>query len=110
MSSEPIFLMNTPILQNADMSASQTSAVVDMAEVIGYAAHSIWTGTPVGDVVLEVSNDGINFVPIDTQATAGIAGQHVVNIERMHIRYARCRYERTSGTGSITIYLSAKDL
>jgi hypothetical protein len=100
--------MNEKVLNGILMTSSQTSAVKDLGEAIGFAAHFIWSGTPTGSVLCEGSNDGVNFVVVNTQSTGGAAGQHLVNVERMHYKYVRLSYEFTSGTGTLTSHLSAK--
>lgn len=106
--SDPVFILNKKILDNVAMTADRASEVVDMCNVSGFAMHAIWTGAPEGDVVVSGSNDGINFVPVNTQATAGAAGQHLLNVERQHYRYLRVNFVFTSGSGSLTVYLSGK--
>lgn len=108
MADLPLFVINKKILNAVSMAANTTSEVVDIAEVTGYCVHAIWTGAPVGNIDVCGSNDGINFVSINTQAAGGAAGQLLLNVERQHYRYMWVEYAFTSGTGSLTCYLSAK--
>lgn len=104
----PIFAMNHKIINSQAMTADILSPVIDISEVIGFAVHSIWTGTPAGNIIIQGSNDGINFFPIDTQAAGGAAGNDLVNVERAHYRYVQVFYDFTSSTGSLSTYLSGK--
>lgn len=106
--SEPIFSINKQILNAQSMSTDITSDTVDIAELVGYCVHAIWTGAPTGRVRAEASNDNINFVEVSSEDTAGAAGQYLVNYENQHYRYVRVRYSRTSGTGNLTVYVSGK--
>jgi hypothetical protein len=108
MSDLPLFVINKKILNAVPMTANITSEIVDVAEVSGFAVHAIWTGAPVGNIDVCGSNDGVNFVSINTQATAGTSGQLLLNEEMQHYRYMWVEYAFTSGTGSLTCYVSAK--
>lgn len=104
----PIFSLNKKLFDNETMDEDLTSEVVDIGELIGFAVHSIWSGTPAGNIIIQGSNDGENFYSIDTQAAGGAASQDLVNIERAHYRYVRVFYDFTSSTGQLTAYLSGK--
>jgi len=104
----PIFVLNRQLFTNQSLSSTVSSDIVDLAETLGYAIHAIWTGAPVGDISVQGGNDGINFVEIDSVATGGVSGQHLLNVEKHHYRYVRIQYISTSGTGSLTLYISGK--
>ena len=107
--SEPIFVLNVPELVNMDMSTNITSPVMDLGEVGGFAVHSIFTGSPVGSLQVEASNtqNASDFIPMDTYAVTA-AGKRLINVEKTHYKYIRITYTFTSGTGSLTSYVSAK--
>lgn len=104
----PIFVLNTLILDNVSMDANRSSAVIDLAETMGYAVHSVWTGTPDGFISTQGSNDGVNFVEVDSVATGGAAGQHLLNVEKHHYRYVRVQFIFTSGPGVLNTRISGK--
>lgn len=112
--SEPIILQNEHVFNAQSMGTNLTSAVQDLTEAFGYACHFIWTGSPVGDLITEGSNDpsvltgSDNFCTIDSQAAGGIAGQHLLNVEFNRYKFVRVRYVRTSGTGTLDAFISAK--
>jgi hypothetical protein len=105
----PIFLMNSPVLNGADISLSP-SAIVDISTVSGYCVHAIWPSgsSPTGNLVISASNDGINFVSLDTTALGGTAGQRLYNVEGAHYRFVEVSVAYTSGSGTITAYVSGK--
>lgn len=104
----PIFQLNKKIFDQSSMSTSLTSEVLDIAELVGYCIHAIWTGTPNGQIRVQGSNDGTNFVNISTQNTGGSSGQYLLNVEHAHYRYLRLFYNRTGSTGALDCYVSGK--
>ena len=106
--SEPIFSYNKNVLEDASMAADATSESVDVAEAIVFAVHGIWTGDPVGSFIVEAGNDDQNFVTIDISSTGGADNQRLLNVDRAGYRYVRVRYERTSGSGTLNVYVSYK--
>lgn len=105
---DPLFVINQKVFNAQSMTSTATSETLDIAETIGFCVHAIWTGTPVGNLTYEGSNDSINFVVLTTQAAGGAAGQWLSNAEHQHFRYLRVKYTATSSTGSLTCYVSAK--
>lgn len=108
MSELPIFTFNKHEIEDGDMSGNLSSSIIDISEVTGYCVHAIWSGAPVGNLLIEGSNDSSNFVAVNTQATGGASGQHLLNVEKIHYRYLRVRFSFTSGTGTLNCYISAK--
>lgn len=104
----PIFVVNKQLFNAEVMGSNLTSEVIDISELTGFAIHSIWTGSPVGNLLVQGSNDGTNFYTIDTHAAGGALGQHIYNAAGQHYRYVRLAYTYTSGTGALTSYISGK--
>ncbi len=105
--SSPIFSFNKTAINAVSMGSDITSDVVDISEVSGFAAHCIFTGSPVGNIIVEGGNDGTNFSQVGSSTTASL-DQYLLNAENQHYRYVRVRYVRTSGTGTLTVYISGK--
>lgn len=101
-------MINVKAFDAVDMTANRVSSVIDISELVGFAAHEIYTGSPTGTLVVEGSNDGTNFVTVDTNSLTGSAGQKLVEKDRAHWRYIRVSYTFSSGTGSLTVYVSGK--
>lgn len=104
----PILIINERVIDTTSMGATIIGTSKDLGESNGFAAHFIWSGSPVGSVQVEASNDGTNFIAVNTQATGGSSGQHLYNQELCRWKYVRLSYSRTSGTGTLDAYLSAK--
>lgn len=98
---------NKKVLDAVSMASNQTSDTFELNDASGYCVHSIFTGAPVGSLIVEASNDGTNFVAEDTHAVSA-AGQRLYNKDGAYYKYVRVRYSFTSGTGSLTSYVSSK--
>ena len=103
-----LLLLNQHLIDNQSMASDITSEVIDLSSVSGFAVHSIWTGVPVGNIIIQGSNNSENFVDLATVAAGGAAGQNMFNYEHVHFRYIRVFYDSTSGTGNLDVYVSAK--
>lgn len=105
-----IFSINKQIFTDGDMSGNLQSAILDVSEVTGYAIHATWTGDPDGSLIISGSDtENIDdFVPVDTQATAGEAGAHLLNVEKCHYKYVLVQYEASAGSGDLNCKMSAK--
>jgi len=99
--------MNKKVHDSVSLAAS-FEQVVDISEVSGFCVHSIWTGSPTGDIVISASNDNSNFIALDTQATGGTSGQDLFQVDVAHYRYIKVAFVRSSGTGTLTSYVSGK--
>lgn len=104
----PLFVINKKVFDQQSMATNLTSEVLDLSEVVGFCVHAIWDGAATGQIITEGSNDSVNFVAVNTQNTAGAAGQLLLNVEHQHYRYLRIRYVRSSGTALLNCYVSAK--
>lgn len=109
-SDQPIFAMNNKVFNAVSMTTNLTSVTIDLSETTGYALHAIWTGAPVGTISANGSDDGINFVSVASNPTGGTSGQYLLNVEKIHYRYVQITYTFTSGTGSLTAYVSARSI
>jgi hypothetical protein len=105
-----IFSLNKHIFQNASMTGDLTSEILDLGELTGYAVHAIWTGIPDGDIIVSGSNTANldDFVPVDLQATAGVDGAHLLNVEKCHYRYVLVQYVANADTGVLNCRVSGK--
>lgn len=98
---------NKKVLDAVSLASNQTSDSIELNDSRGYCVHSIITGSPVGSLIVEVSNDNSNFVAEDTYAVSA-AGQRLYNKDGAYYKYIRVRYSFTSGSGSLTSYVSTK--
>jgi len=69
-----------------------------------------WSGVaPVGVIQLQGSIDGSNYFDVGSSvAVSGNSGSKCVNDDSAGYLFARLKYTKTSGTGSIDAFASAK--
>ena len=112
------------ILSAGDMStATLTSTGIDMNQIVLASIQAVYTGAPVGTLILEVSNDIIKINPTVANQSANVvtwttytgssvsvsaAGDFVWNLTDIGYRWLRMKYTKTSGTGSLTAVFSGK--
>jgi len=101
---------NYAVLTAGDMSqATLTSTVVPLSECTYCSFQYVYTGSPVGTIQVQASNDNVNFTNIDRSLiNITAAGSSVVNLSEIGYIYARVLYTKTSGTGSLTITVGTK--
>lgn len=73
-----------------------------------------WTGTAVGTITIEVSPDNIDydaltFSPLITQPNNN-ATRYSVSLNQLPAPYLRVKYVNSSGTGTLTVKIFAKDI
>lgn len=96
--------------EDLDMGASFVSEKISLVGKRGYSLHSIYTGSPVGTITVEASIDGENFTTVADSSTAiSAAGDTLFDIGQANYLWARLRYARTSGSGSMDILGSVKE-
>lgn len=105
----PIFAINQKIIDAATVGAATQSSAVDVAECNNIALHVVYSGTLSGSASIQGSNDGINFADVtSTSAISTGAGNVMVQCPNTGFRYARANINYTSGSATVTAYLSGK--
>ena len=93
------------------------TAVFYMGGASDASLQIVWTGTPNGSFVVEVSNTGKVVAAADDEwedlglglaNAVGAAGSHFVNVSNSGARWVRVRYTNTSSTGTLTVYAVKK--
>ena len=115
--------LSKTILSSESMGASFVSNGVDISKIDLLSIQAVWTGggSPNGSFTVEVSNDDVplgsnnqssNVVNWTTYPSSTITistdGSLVYNIANLGYRWARVRYVRTSGTGTVNANLVVK--
>lgn len=105
------------IVSSGDMStATVTSTPLDLTNSNQWAIQAVWTGSPVGTIKLQVSNDIIDSCANAThwsdytqtiQSVSG-AGDYLWNSWVANYHCLRLLYVKTSGTGSLNATYSRK--
>ena len=105
------FKGDTVKLQDAvSMTATRQSSAADVGQYTHWSMTFVWTDSPVGICTIETSPNLIDWMTINgtSQATGGTSGSLTVNYQGAGHRYLRAVYTYTSGSGSLTAYLTAK--
>jgi hypothetical protein len=107
----PLHLFNIPIYSAHAMSASSTSLPINIDEARGYCIQAVYTGSPVGTLQVNGSNDGITYDPIPgSQFTIAVsaAGSVLISDPTPYYSYVQLAYTFTSGTGSLSASINSK--
>lgn len=98
-----------PLLVNGDMSAGVISGEIQLNQMAGLSIQVNWTGTPVGNLGLTASNDGIVWSLITPSVTAiNGPGDIIFNVFETMYQRMRVEYQRVSGSGFLGITVSKK--
>lgn len=105
----PIFKMNERIINAATVGAATQSASIDVSEVVNLSLHVIYSGTLSGSASIQGSNDNVNFADVTSTAVISSgAGNVMINIPNIGFRYARANINYTSGSATVSAYMSGK--
>jgi hypothetical protein len=108
---------------NGDMSGSITTPVTSIKFLDNILMEFVATGTPAGTYSVEVSSDyqqdlegnvlvagnwtPLTFSPVPTISSAGTV---VLDMNQLPAPYIRAKWEPTSGTGVLNVFISAKEI
>ena len=104
------------LLNAAAMSGTSTilSAVQSIQYYDNIGLEISWTGTPTGTISILASISDVNFYPYAPALTltqpAGSAGGYLLNLNQVPYPYIKVQYVNSSGTGALSVWVSAKDL
>lgn len=113
-------IKNQVLLSAVDASINESTAAVDLENMLGYSIQAIFTGAPVGTLKLQGSDDWTpdaqfvqppptNWTDITGSSTAvSAAGSVLFNTANSYYRWVRAVYTATSGSGTLTIQVNAK--
>lgn len=101
------------MLDEADLSGSLESAIVNVINLDKASIHLNWTGTsPVGVITVEARNgEKSSFYELDMGGVINItgnSGDHQLNFLELPFTDIKVVYTSTSGTGTIDATISAK--
>lgn len=112
------------LLSAGSMASTIHSNGQELSDMIVGAIQAEWSGSPIGIISLQVSNDNVpisptiggdpaanvvNWSDYTNSATAvSGAGNFMWNMTLMGFKWARVIYTRTSGTGSLTVEFMGK--
>jgi hypothetical protein len=110
MASEAIQITNKLIVTTGDMSGNISSGPVDISTLSNYSVQFTWSGTsPIGDISVQISNDGINFDNLSSPVSiSSNSGTKVIKDSESGYKYIQAVYTFTSGVGSLNVILNGK--
>jgi|ERR1019366_776568 hypothetical protein len=101
-----------------DMTTSFSSRPIWLGHICNYAIQLVFTGSPVGTLNLQCSNDpglpdggtspqALNVVNwtdvLNSSQAISAAGNHVWDVQNAGYTWVRVNYVATSGSGSLTV-------
>ena len=103
------------MFDEVDISTSQTSDATNVENLDKASIHIIWSGTsPVGEIKVQARNGEKNsWFDVDFGDTidiTGNSGDHVIIMNSMPFTHLRLTYTSTSGTGTLTGTIVAKQV
>lgn len=110
---EPIFRFNPTVFNSYAMATSgdATSGAFEIKELVGFSVQVRWSGASAtdADVLIQGSNDGINFSPVSTINIGAASGSVMYNLERAMFSHIRVVFDKNSETtGLLTVILAGK--
>ena len=93
------------------MSGDITSDPVDVLYSDNVGVQLVFTGTPTGNFYVQGTIDGSTWTALDfgtIPTAAGAAGDHLLNMNNLPYQQIRVFYDRSSGTGTLDVYVMAK--
>lgn len=99
-----------------DMSVAgtQTSNITEIINMDNVAIVASWTGSsPVGTLLVQVSNDQVVWQNLDFGSAisiSGNSGSHDLIMNQLPHTYIRAAYVKTSGTGTLACSISIKQV
>jgi hypothetical protein len=115
-------IKNEVLLSGVDNSTAKNTAAVDLENMLGYAIQCIFTGSPMGTIKLQGSNDfnsdaNFNvgtFAPTNWTDISGAssdittAGSVLFNANGAYYRWVRAVWTPGSSSGALTVELNSK--
>jgi hypothetical protein len=99
-------------LDSGIINSAQGDSSVSFLDNIGF--QFVWTGTPTGTIAVLASIDGINFTALDFSPVitqpAGSASSSLANVNQFPFKWIKVTYTRESGSGSLTAWMSAREI
>jgi hypothetical protein len=101
------------LMTDGDMSGNLTSNSVDVTYTDNVGIQLNFTGNPVGTFAVEGTIDESSWSELSfssTPSAAGSADTHLLNLNQIPYKKIRVTYTRTSGTGTLNVYVMSKGL
>lgn len=100
---------NYVALVAGDMSGDVISKSILLNAIVLVSVQCVWTGSPVGGLKLQASNDGITWSDVAGSAVSlNGAGDVLYNLPEIGYLYLRAIYTHTSGAGYLQVVANGK--
>jgi hypothetical protein len=102
---------NDQVIKNKDMSTSVKSSAIDSRFCFLASAYIAVTGAAVGTIQIEVSNDEVTagepgrWIGIGTPVAINGTAAILIPATSICYQYIRISYVRTSGTGTLDVFV-----
>lgn len=105
-------IFNRPLVENQSMASSFDSPSTDLSTVQGFSIQAKHTGSPVGVLKLQISDNetllGWDDYPNSEMDVPSSNGVYTWNVSEVHFDSVRLVYTATSGSGTLTAYINGK--
>lgn len=103
------------MMDEVDISANATSSTVNVLNLDKASIYIDWAGSsPVGELTVEAKNgENSPWYALDFGVTidvTGNTGDHLIILNEMPFEQLRIQYASTSGSGTISAYITAKQV
>lgn len=114
-------IKGTKIIDGGSMAGNLDSGIINNAQgdssvsfLDNLGFQFVWTGTPTGTIAVVASIDGVNFTALDFSPAisqpSGSASSSLANVNQFPFKWVKVTYTRSSGSGSLTVYYSAREI
>ena len=99
----------TGFIHKEDMSSDIISRPINIQHQDICSFQYVWEGTPEGEILIELSNDGETWTSVDllVEQPSGSSGSAIIEIETSVI-FARASYIAESGAGVLSVHYCGK--
>jgi hypothetical protein len=99
------------LVLNQSMTSTYTSPSQQLAFMINACIQAVFTGTPVGTLDLQVSNDNVNWtVYTGSSTTVNGAGSFAWLLADIGFPWIQVVYTASSSTGSLSVTVNGKGI
>lgn len=103
---------NYPIANDGNMNADVYSAPIPVSMATYASLHAAWTGSPVGTLLIEASDDSTFTLPWATIAASQISingpGNVIYGLSEIGYAFIRLHYEAVSGSGALSAIINGR--
>lgn len=108
-------ILDSYFIQSGSLAADYTSSTINILYLDNIGIQLVWTGTPTGTFIIQVSNDNTTWGTLSptspsTISAGGSASDAEISLNQLPWKYLRVKYTRSSGTGTLQGYITGKEV